>query len=60
MCANVQKCIPMQTAIKISVLSDSFQCKPEIAFFKVIFLIQMMSLGILYERDKIKISKMAV
>ena len=41
MCNNVQKCIQMQTSMKNCVISDSFQCRPEIAFFYVIFLIQM-------------------
>ena len=31
------------------ILSDPFQCKPEMAFFIVIFLFQVMYLGVLYE-----------
>ena len=48
-------CVKMsiQTSMKNGALSDSFQCKPEMVFFKVIFLIQMTYLEILYERGKL-------
>ena len=42
--------------MKHGISSDPFQCKPEIAFFKVIFLFQMTYLGVLY----MEISKSAV
>ena len=50
----------MQTTMKRGISSDPFQCKPEIAFFKVIFLFQMTYLGVLYERLYIESSKSAV
>ena len=34
--------------MKRGTLSDQFQCKPEMAFFKVIFLFQTTYLGVLY------------
>ena len=39
------KCIQMQTLMKRGILSDQFQCKPEMAFFLVIFLFQMTYFG---------------
>ena len=40
MCKNFQIYIPMQTSMKNDDLSDSFQCKPEMVFFKSDFLNQ--------------------
>ena len=31
-CNNVQKCIRMQTSMEHGILSDPFQCKPDMAF----------------------------
>ena len=50
-CNNVQIMHRMQASMKRGISSDPFQCKPEITFFKVIFLFQMTYLGVLYERD---------
>ena len=35
----------MQTSMKRGILSDPFQCKPEMAFFLMIFIFQMTYLG---------------
>ena len=40
-----KKCIRMQKSMKRVSLSDSFQYKPDMAFFQVIFLFQMAYLG---------------
>ena len=45
----------MQTTMKRGISSDPFQCKPEITFFKVIFLFQMTYLG--YIMSEIKYRK---
>ena len=44
----------MQTSMKRGILSDPFQCKPEMTFFKVIFLFHMIYLRVHYERVYIK------
>ena len=45
---NVQKMHTNANIDKNGILSDSFQCKTEMTFFKVIFLIQMTFLACIY------------
>ena len=50
----------MQTSMKRGLWSDPFQCKPERAFFKVIFLFQMTYFGYFMSEINMGISKSAV
>ena len=47
----------MQTSMKRGILSDPFQCKPELTFFKVFFLFHMIYLRVHYERVYILLNK---
>ena len=51
-CNNDQIMHPKQTLMKRGILSDPFLCKPDMAFFLVIFLFQMTYLG--YSMSEIK------
>ena len=41
MCHNVQKSYKMQSSMKSRILTDPFQCWPEMAFLSRIFMMQM-------------------
>ena len=49
MCHNVRKVYKMQSSIKRRVLTDSFQCWLDIAFFYMIFMMGMTRLDVAYE-----------
>ena len=50
----------MQTSMKRGIFPDPFKCKPEMAFFKVTFLFQMMYLRYFMNEIKYVIFKSAV